>query len=38
MGNDRFSFTQAGIFIEFKPGEHTVMLKQGGEIYNFSRE
>ncbi len=38
MGNDRFSFTPAGIFIEFQPGEHTMILKQGVGVYNFSRE
>ncbi len=33
-----FKFEQAGIVLEFNPTERTMLLKQGGKVYNFSKE
>lgn len=35
---DKFTFDQAGIEMEFNPGEGTMLLKQGGAQFNFKKE
>ncbi|MEO6820762.1 MAG: serine hydrolase domain-containing protein [Ginsengibacter sp.] len=35
---DKFAFDAAGINLEFNPAEKTMILKQGGKIYNFTKE
>jgi len=35
---DRFEFEDAGIVMDFNPTEKTMVLKQGGGIFNFVRE
>jgi hypothetical protein len=35
---DRFSFADEGIKLEFNPIEKTFVLKQSGQIYNFTKE
>ncbi|WP_207532421.1 serine hydrolase domain-containing protein [Desertivirga arenae] len=35
---DKFSFSQAGVVLEFNPSEKTMLLKQGGGEYKFSKD
>jgi len=35
---DKFKFEQAGVVMEFKPAEKTMVLKQGGGEFNFRME
>jgi len=35
---DRFEFKPAGVILEFNPTDKTMILKQGGGIFNFERE
>ena len=35
---DEFSFSDEGIILEFNPADNTMLLKQSGQIYNFTRE
>ena len=37
-GKNIFKFDQAGIVLEFNPADKTLILKQGGKIYNFTQE
>ena len=37
-GKDKFKFDQAGIVLEFNTANKTMILKQGGGIFNFSKE
>lgn len=37
-GEDMFKFDAAGIVLEFRPSDHTMILKQGGGVFNFKRE
>lgn len=34
----QFAFTQAGIVMEFNPDSKTMILKQGGKVFNFSKQ
>ncbi len=35
---DKFKFDQAGVVLEFNPTNKTMILKQGGGIFNFTKE
>ena len=35
---NRFEFRQAGLVLEFNPAENTMILRQGGGVFNFERE
>jgi len=35
---DKFDFKQAGLVLEFNPSDKTMILKQGGGVFNFERE
>lgn len=35
---DKFKFDQAGVVMEFNPAEKTMVLKQGGGQFNFTKE
>jgi CubicO group peptidase (beta-lactamase class C family) len=35
---DKFKFDQAGIVLEFNPTDKSMILKQGGGIFNFTKE
>jgi CubicO group peptidase (beta-lactamase class C family) len=35
---DKFGFARAGIILEFNPVDGTMILKQGGGVFNFKRE
>lgn len=35
---DQFKFDLAGVTLEFNPTDKTMILKQGGGVYNFTRE
>ena len=35
---DKFEFKQAGVVLEFNPTNKTMILKQGGGVFNFERE
>lgn len=35
---DKFSFSQAGVILEFDPAKKTMLLKQGGGEYKFTRD
>jgi len=35
---DKFEFKQAGVILEFNPTDKTMILKQGGGVFNFERE
>ena len=35
---DKFKFDQAGIIMEFNPGAKTMILKQGGGVFEFTKE
>ena len=35
---DKFEFQQAGLVLEFNPSDKTMILKQGGGIFNYERE
>ncbi|WP_163716831.1 serine hydrolase domain-containing protein [Mangrovibacterium lignilyticum] len=35
---DKFEFAQAGVVMEFNPTEKTMILKQGGGVFNFAKE
>ena len=35
---DQFKFDQAGIVLEFNSTDKTMVLKQGGGVFNFVRE
>jgi len=35
---DKFEFKQAGVVLEFNPTDKTMILKQGGGVFNFERE
>jgi len=37
-GKDTFQYEQAGLVIEFQPSENTLLLKQGGGEYVFTKE
>jgi len=37
-GKDKFEFKQAGVVLEFNPTEKTMILRQGGGVFNFERE
>ncbi len=37
-GKDKFEFKQAGVVLEFNPTDKTMILKQGGGVFNFARE
>lgn len=37
-GKDKFKFDQAGIVMEFNPAEKTMLLKQGGGKFAFTKE
>jgi len=37
-GKDKFEFVQAGIVLEFNPTDKTMVLRQGGGVFNFVRE
>ncbi|MCU0451851.1 MAG: hypothetical protein MUC97_18720, partial [Bernardetiaceae bacterium] len=36
--NDKFSYADEGIVIEFNPNEKTFVLKQNGQVYNFVKD
>ena len=36
-GENRFEFRQAGIVLEFNPANNTMILRQGGGVFNFTR-
>jgi CubicO group peptidase (beta-lactamase class C family) len=38
VGKDKFEFKQAGVVLEFNPTDKTMILKQGGGVFNFERE
>jgi len=35
---DKFEYKQAGVILEFNPTEKTMVLKQGGGVFNFKKE
>ncbi|MBI9035716.1 MAG: beta-lactamase family protein [Bacteroidales bacterium] len=35
---DKFRFDQAGIVLEFNPGENSMILEQGGDQFTFTKE
>jgi D-alanyl-D-alanine carboxypeptidase len=35
---DKFTFEQAGIVLEFSPTDKSMILKQGGGVFNFTKE
>lgn len=35
---DKFGYTEEGIILEFNPADKTMVLKQSGQIYNFTKE
>lgn len=35
---DKFKFDQAGVVLEFNPTDKTMILKQGGGVFNFTKE
>ena len=35
---DKFEFVQAGVVLKFNPTDKEVVLKQGGGVFNFTRE
>jgi hypothetical protein len=35
---DKFKFDQAGVVLEFNPTDKSMILKQGGGIFNFSKD
>jgi hypothetical protein len=35
---DTFKYDQAGIVLEFNPTNKTMILRQGGGIFNFNKE
>ena len=35
---DKFSFANEGIILEFNPTEKTLILRQSGQVYNFTKE
>ena len=37
-GEDKFEFVQAGVVIEFNQTDKTMVLRQGGGVFNFVRE
>lgn len=37
-GKDKFKFDQALLVMEFNPAEKTMILKQGGGVFNFAKE
>ena len=37
-GKDKFGFAQAGVVLEFNPTDKTMILKQGGGVFNFKKE
>lgn len=37
-GKDNFKFDRAGVVLEFNPTDNTMILKQGGGIFNFKKE
>ena len=37
-GKDKFGFAQAGVVLEFNPTDKTMVLKQGGGVFNFKKE
>ena len=37
-GKDKFEFTRAGVVLEFNPEEKTMLLKQGGGQFLFTKE
>ncbi|MDF3078645.1 MAG: penicillin-binding protein beta-lactamase classC [Sphingobacteriaceae bacterium] len=37
-GKDKFKFDKAGIVLEFNPSEKTMLLKQGGGKFTFTKE
>ena len=38
IARDKFEFKRAGIIFEFNPSDKTMVLKQGGGVFNFVRE
>jgi CubicO group peptidase (beta-lactamase class C family) len=38
VGKDKFEFKQAGVVLEFNPTDKTMILRQGGGVFNFERE
>jgi len=38
VGKDKFEFKQAGVVLEFNPTDNTMILRQGGGVFNFERE
>jgi len=38
IDKDKFEFKQAGVVLEFNPTDNTMILKQGGGVFNFKRE
>jgi CubicO group peptidase (beta-lactamase class C family) len=38
IAKDKFEFKQAGVILEFNPTDKTMILRQGGGIFNFERE
>ncbi len=38
VDKDKFEFKQAGVVLEFNPNNKTMVLKQGGGVFNFERE
>lgn len=37
-GKDKFKFDQAGVVVEFNPTDRTMILKQGGGQFTFTKE
>ncbi|RYE23095.1 MAG: hypothetical protein EOP45_07295 [Sphingobacteriaceae bacterium] len=35
---DKFKFDLAKVFLEFNPADKSMVLKQGGGVFNFSKE
>lgn len=38
MEKDKFKFDQAGIVLEFNPADKSMILKQSGGTFSFSKE
>lgn len=38
FGKDKFRFEPAGLTLEFNPGERKVILRQGGQVFELTRE
>jgi len=38
IAKDKFEFRRAGVILEFNPSDKTMILRQGGGVFNFERE